>query len=71
MARKRKHLDLRGLDPQSPEYWDEVLYRSELHMARGRSDRLSYVGDANQVEKIHGRHTTDNGKVAPKGSAPE
>lgn len=69
MARKRKHMDLRGLDPNSKEYWDEILYRSELQMARGRSDRLSYVGDANQVDKIHGARVTDTGRVAPKKHA--
>ena len=71
MARKRKHIDLRGLDPESPAYWDEILYRSELQMARGRSDRLSYVGDANHVEKIHGLHAYDDGKVVPKGNKPD
>lgn len=71
MARKGKHIDLRGLDPNSSEYWDEVLYRSELQMARGRSDRLYYVGDANHVDTIHGMHATDTGRVVPKGEKPD
>ncbi len=71
MARKGKHLDLRGLDTESPEYWDEVLHRADLQMARGRSDRLSYVGDSNRVEKIHGLVTQDTGRVVPKGEGPE
>lgn len=71
MARKRKHLDLRGLDPESVEYWEEELHRADLQMARGRSDRLSYVGDASHVERIHGLHTHNDGKVVPKGAKPE
>jgi hypothetical protein len=52
MPRKRKHMDLRGLDSESTEYWEETLHRADLQMARGRSDRLSYVGDATQVELL-------------------
>jgi len=71
MARKRKHVDLRGLDPNSPEYWEEMLYRESLQMARGRSDRLSYVGDSNRLDQIHGIHSTSTGRVVPKGEKPD
>jgi hypothetical protein len=71
MTRKRKHIDLRGLDPQSPEYWEEELYRQNLQMARGRSDRLSYVGGSSQLDTLHGFLTTDTGRVVPKGEKPE
>lgn len=71
MARKSKHIDLRGIDPESAEYWEEALHRADLQMARGRSDRLSYVGSAAQVEKIHGIHTNNSGRVVPKGEKPE
>jgi hypothetical protein len=71
MSRKRKHNDLRGLDPASVEYWEEMLHRADLQMARGRSDRLSYVGGASQVELIHGIHTQDDGRVVPRGAKPE
>lgn len=71
MVRKRKHIDLRGLDPNSSEYWEEELYRADLQMARGRSDRLSYIGDSAHLEKIHGIHSTYDGRVVPKGERPD
>ncbi len=71
MTRKRKSLDLRGLDPNSPEYWEEELYRADLQMARGRNTRLSYVGDSTRLEMIHGLRMTDTGRVVPKGEKPE
>jgi hypothetical protein len=71
MPRKRKHMDLRGLDSESTEYWEETLHRADLQMARGRSDRLSYVGDATQVEKIHGVRAQDSGRVVPSGEKPD
>lgn len=71
MVRKRKHLDLRGLDPESPEYWEEALHRANLQMARGRSDRLSYAGGATEIELIHGLRTQDTGRVVPKGEKPD
>jgi hypothetical protein len=70
VSRRDKTIDLRGIDPESSEYWEEMLKRSHLQMARGRSDRLSYVGTASDVEQIHGIHTQDTGKVVPKGEGP-
>lgn len=71
MARKRGHVDLRGLDPDSQEFWNEVLRRKDLQMARGRSDRLSYVGDSNKLNVIQGARETETGRVTPKGEGPE
>ena len=71
MPRKRKHDDLRGVSPDSKKYWEEILHRSGLQMAAGRSDRLSYTGGPSHVETIHGMHTQDTGRVVPKGEGPD
>ena len=71
VARKRKKDDLRGMDSKSLRYWEELLQRNGLQMAAGRSDRLSYVGGASQVETIHGLHTQDDGRVVPDGEGPQ
>ena len=65
MPRKHKS-DLRKIDPQTAAYWEEVLQREGLQMARGRSDRLSYVGGSSNLETIDGLRRTDSGRVAPK-----
>lgn len=53
MARKdRYRKDLRGTDPQSAEYWEEILRRDGLTMRAGESKRLSYVGNSNDLQDI-------------------
>jgi len=54
MARRRKHIDLRGIDPESPQYWEEELHRAGLSIERGRSKRISYVGGTDILEALHG-----------------
>lgn len=47
-ARYRK--DLRTLDPESPEYWNEILRREGLDMSAGKDPRLLYVGGSRDLE---------------------
>ena len=68
MANKRKkQKDLRGKDPNSSSYWEEILQREGLQMARGRHEKLSYVGSTSHLELVNAMHETDDGRVAPKG----
>lgn len=69
MARKRKQADLRGVNPDSPAYWEEVLGRAGEGMSRGVSTHLVYVGEAAVLERIAGERNTDNGRVVPKRRA--
>jgi hypothetical protein len=70
MARKRKKVkDLRGIDPESPAYWEEILQRERLQMARGRHEKLSYIGSAQNVDYVNDVISTKNGRVTPKGGA--
>lgn len=70
MARKRKkQKDLRGVNPESASYWDEVLQREGLQMARGRHEKLSYIGSAQNVDYVNDVVSTKNGRVTPKGGA--
>lgn len=70
MAGKRSQADLRGVDKNSPEYWNEVLGREGLSMARGTSTHLVYVGESAVLERIEGERRTDDGRVGPHdGSA--
>lgn len=43
LARDRFRKDLRRLDPNSQEYWEEILRREGLSMSRGIDRRLSYA----------------------------
>ncbi len=64
----RKSVDLRGLDPTSPKYWEEVLRRENLGMSRGMmigNKDIAYVGTASVVESIDNRQY-DAGAVRPK-----
>jgi hypothetical protein len=67
MARKRKGLE--GLDYQSKEYWSKLLTREGLSMERGRSARLTYLGDSSVLESVEGAKFTDMGRVPPKKNA--
>jgi hypothetical protein len=46
-------------------YWDKLLKDFGLSMERGRSARVSYVGGATEVERIHGEQETKDGRVLP------
>ncbi len=52
MARKRKKLQ--DLEYNSQSYWEKLLTLDGLSMERGRSDRLSYVGNGAELESIEG-----------------
>lgn len=70
MARKRKkRKDLRGANPDTSAYWEELLLREGLQMAAGRHEKLSYVGTSLHLEKVNAMHETDIGRVAPKNGA--
>lgn len=60
MARKKRQVDLRGVDPASPEYWEEVLGRKGLSMEAGTSRRVTYVGDSSVLESIEAAESTGN-----------
>ena len=63
MARKRKP----RLDPKAKDYWNKLLTRQGLSMERGRSARLTYVGDSSSIELIDAHEqAADKGKVKPK-----
>lgn len=61
MARKSKK--------ETPEYWRKLLTRHGLSMERGRSHRLTYVGDGTTLESIDGIGQTDMGRKNPKPQA--
>jgi hypothetical protein len=67
MPRKRNNLkDLRGIDPKSQSYWNEVLVREGLGMGVGTSSKLSYAGSGSRLEYIEGVEDHSFGRVAPK-----
>jgi hypothetical protein len=65
MARKRKAL--KDLDYGSREYWNKLLAEEGLSMSRGLNpDRLSYVGDSQQLDKIQETLSqNETGRVTP------
>lgn len=68
MARKRKKRrnDLRGVDPTTAQYWDEILMRAGLGMGTGTSSKLSYTGSSSNLEYIEGVESYPSGRVEPK-----
>ena len=73
---RRRKKDLRKIDPESAEYWNEVLRREGLSMSAGADTRLTYAGSDQDLQKIEARVVADlscgNGRrVAPKGAKPE
>lgn len=68
--------DLRKLDPDSEEYWKEVLRREGLSMRAGDDTRLSYAGGTNELEVLEKMAVADltcgdGRKVRPSGAKPE
>jgi hypothetical protein len=52
-VRKRYKKNLSELDPESPEYWGEILAREGLSMNRGRNtSKLLYVGGSSDLIKV-------------------
>ena len=73
MYRKRKKL--KGLNPESSEYWNELLAREGLTMWDGLNPKLSYIGSGEQVESVKGMRDSQKligGKrVKPTGYGPD
>jgi len=52
--------DLRKLDRNTPEYWNEMLRREGLTMDRGLQPNLvSYVGSASDLEDVDANIQSD------------
>lgn len=49
---RRYRKDLRGVSPESKEYWEELLRREGLTMDAGRTKKLTYVGNSKDLEGI-------------------
>lgn len=58
-ATNRHRKDLRTLDPESPEYWNEILRREGLSMSAGADRRLVTVGQTKELELIE-RHNSEH-----------
>lgn len=74
--RKSRFKDLRTLDRNSQEYWEEVLRREGLSMSRGSDHHLIHSGDGNDLEKIQSARAADEltgggKKVDPAGRGPD
>jgi hypothetical protein len=71
----RKRKKLKGLKPESSEYWNEILAREGLTMWNGLSPKLSYVGGGSQTDVIKGIRDSQQligGKqVKPTGYGPD
>lgn len=78
-VRKRYNKNLSDLDPESPQYWDEVLSREGLSMNRGRNtSKLLYVGASKDLEAVESSKVADlacgvggGRRVRPSGAKPE
>ena len=77
--RKRYNKNLSELDPDSPEYWDEVLAREGLSMNRGRNtSKLLYSGDTKDLESVESAKAANlscgvggGRRIRPRGAKPE
>lgn len=58
MPRKK---GIRNKKTDTPEYWNKVLAAAGLSIDAGRSKRISYVGDASDIEMVEGFRRTDTG----------
>jgi hypothetical protein len=67
LARKRQKL--KDLDYNSQEYWERLLTIDGCSMERGRSSKLTYVGDGATLESIEGERRMDTGRIKPKPQA--
>jgi len=57
MARKKDRYkkDLRSLDANSPEYWEEILRREGLSMSAGLMTRVNYAGSTQELDTLSAR----------------
>lgn len=65
---KHRQIDLRGVDKNSPEYWEEVLARKGLSMSKGNTGEIVYVGDSAVLDRIAGERELG---VVPRNLLPE
>lgn len=66
LSNRRYHKDLRGISPETNEYWEELLRRDGLTMDAGRHKAISYVGDTNNLQNIQEKIVA--GTESPKES---
>lgn len=58
---RKTHKDLRSLDPNSQEYWEEILRREGLSMERGRyPQRLKYGWRNREGDPRNGSQGSDD-----------
>lgn len=74
--KKRFAKDLRTLDPESQEYWDEILRREGLSMSSGSDPRTQYRGMTSELETQERKNAASllcggGRRVKPKGSKPD
>lgn len=64
---RRRRDDLRTLDPQSKDYWEEKLRRERLGMTAGQNNRrIVYVGTTAELEAVSEGERGHNGRTQPK-----
>lgn len=73
---KHRKKDLRRVDPDTTEYWNELLRREGLTMSAGMDPRLGYAGSDQDLTKIEAKLVSDIGcgdgrRVRPTGAKPE
>lgn len=73
---KRHKKDLRKVDQESTEYWNELLRRDGLTMSAGLSPRIKYSGSDLDLTKIEARNAADlscgdGRRVHPTGAKPD
>lgn len=66
----------RGLDPESPEYWEQVLREEGLGVYRGRNtDKVGLAGDLNDMVNLESsraeKRVYGGRRVKPTGAKPE
>jgi len=74
MTRRKK--DLRKVEPDSAEYWNERLRREGLTMSAGLDPRLQYSGSGQDLGKLESKLISDlscgdGRRKKPKGAKPE
>lgn len=73
---KRRKKDLRSVEPDSAEYWNEKLRREGLTMSAGLDPRLQYAGSDQDLGKLESKLIADlscgdGRRSKPKGAKPE
>ena len=66
----RNRKDLRSLDEDSPEYWEEILRREGLSMSAGSDRRLIHVGSSRDLATVEA-NVLANGKIGGRRVKPK